>query len=49
MAAISAAFAFSLLAWEWVTGGSGAVRATGYVAALLLAGIGYLVWRSQTG
>ena len=40
MAAISAAFAFALLAWEWVTGGPGLARATGYAAALLLAGTG---------
>ena len=40
MAAISAAFAFALLAWEWMTGGSGIARAAGYGAALLAAGAG---------
>jgi hypothetical protein len=40
VAAISAAFAFALLAWEWVTGGSGPARAAGYVAAVVLAGLG---------
>ncbi len=40
MAAISAAFAFALLAWEWVTGGVGVARLAGYVAALLLAAAG---------
>ncbi|HET6639317.1 MAG TPA: hypothetical protein VFH82_11115, partial [Gemmatimonadota bacterium] len=38
--AISAAFAFALLAWEGVTGGGGSARAVGYAAALLLAGAG---------
>jgi hypothetical protein len=41
--AISAAFAFALLAWEWVTGGGGPARAAGYAAAILLAGAGAAV------
>jgi hypothetical protein len=36
VAASCAAFAFLLLAWEWVTGGAGLARAAGYAAAALL-------------